>query len=134
MRGVVIPDPVNAVIAGFLWCSVLHSSHCDPRCFCVAYRHSRWRRSGPDKKYVSSEDSTFLRVCKLGEKYYVGKLIHERLTTKRVDDVCRNVFSILNRLFPDERLPRELEILAIEATEPQSQSGTESEPAGGRIW
>ena len=90
--------------------------------------------SGPDKKYVSSEDSTFLRVCKLGEKYYVGKLIHERLTTKRVDDVCRNVFSILNRLFPDERLPHELEILAIETTEPQSQSGTGSEPAGGRKW
>jgi hypothetical protein len=66
---------------------------------------------GPDKKYVSQEDSTFLRLCKLGDDLYVGKVIDERLTTDRVDDVRRNVFSILNRLFPETRLPQDLEIL-----------------------
>lgn len=66
---------------------------------------------GPDKRYVSQEDSTFLRLCKLGDDLYVGKVIEERLTTDRVDDVKRNVFSILNRLFPETRLPADLAIL-----------------------
>jgi hypothetical protein len=68
--------------------------------------------AGPDKRYVSTESSDFLRICRLGEKRYVGKLIHERLTTERVDDIQRNILSILSRICPDTRLPRHLEILA----------------------
>jgi hypothetical protein len=68
--------------------------------------------SGSDRKYVSEEDSTFLRVCRVKDEVYVGKLIEERLTTQRVDDICRNIFSIIKRLFPDERLPHDLEIFA----------------------
>ena len=67
--------------------------------------------SGADKKYVSSEDSTFLRVCKLGEDEYIGKVVHERFSTERVDDIRRNVLSILQRLCPDIRLPANLDIL-----------------------
>ena len=67
--------------------------------------------SGPDRKYVSSEDSTFLRVCRLGEQDFIGKVLHERITTERVDDVRRNVLSILARLFPEIRLPAHLDIL-----------------------
>jgi len=66
--------------------------------------------TGPDRKYVSDHDSTFLTLCKLGEDVYVGKLIEEKLTTDRVDDVRRNVLSILQRLFPDVRLPVQLDI------------------------
>ena len=72
--------------------------------------------SGPDKKYVSTEDSTFLRICKIQNDYYVGKLIHERLTTRRIDDICRNIFSILQRVCPDHRLPHDLVILAARTT------------------
>ena len=68
---------------------------------------------GSDRKYVSSEDPTFLMLCKLGEDEYVGKLIAERLTTDRVEDVRRNVLSILQRILPDTRLPAHLEILAV---------------------
>ena len=68
--------------------------------------------SGPDRKYVSSEDSTFLRICKLGEDFYVGKLIEERLTADRIDDIKRNVVSILQRLCPEERLPKQFVIIA----------------------
>jgi hypothetical protein len=67
--------------------------------------------SGPDRKYVSREDSTILRICRLGDDHYVGKLIHERLTTDRVNDIRRNVASILQRVCPDTRLPAEMEIL-----------------------
>ena len=66
---------------------------------------------GPDKKYVSADDSTFLRICKLGDVKYVGKLIEERLSIDRIQDIQRNVVSILQRLFPEERLPRDFLIV-----------------------
>jgi len=67
--------------------------------------------SGPDRKYIS-DDGSFLTIVRLGDDEYVGKVISERLTTERVDDVRRNVLSILQRLCPEVRLPSELEILA----------------------
>jgi hypothetical protein len=68
--------------------------------------------AGPHKRYVSTEDSEFLRICRLGDDRYVGKLIHERLTTERVDDIRRNIHSILGRICPETRLPKDLAILA----------------------
>ena len=71
--------------------------------------------TGADRRYVSTDDPTFLVLCRLGEDEYVGKLVSERMTTERVDDVRRNVLSILQRIFPETRLPAQLEILAAEA-------------------
>jgi hypothetical protein len=68
--------------------------------------------TGPDRKYVSADDSTYLRYCRAGEDLYVGKLIHESLTIDRVDDIRRNIVSIMQRLCPEVRLPREMEILS----------------------
>ena len=76
--------------------------------------------SDSDKKYVSAEDSAFLRICRVGEDIYVGKLIHESLTTDRVDDIRRNVLSIIRRLGPEVRLPSNLKILACSAVEADS--------------
>jgi hypothetical protein len=64
-----------------------------------------------DQKYVSKKDSTFLRICRVDGKPYVGKLIHERLTTDRVEDIQRNIASILQRVCPDIRLPQTMEVL-----------------------
>jgi hypothetical protein len=66
--------------------------------------------TGPDQRYVSREDSTFLRICTKGDDQYVGKVVHDGLTTSRVDDVRRNVLSILRRVCPDVRLPEELDL------------------------
>jgi hypothetical protein len=65
---------------------------------------------GPDSRYVSTEDATFLTICRFGDQEYVGKLVQERLTTERVEDVRRNVLSILHRLCPETRLPNDMEI------------------------
>ena len=81
--------------------------------------------TGPDKRYVSVDDSTFLRICTLGEVKYVGKLIEERLSTDRIEDIQRNVVSILQRLFPDERLPRVFLIL------PAGGESAAADTAGG---
>ncbi len=77
--------------------------------------------SSSEKKYVSRDDSTFLRICRLGEDDYVGKVIDEPISTDRVDDVRRNVLSILQRLAPEIRLPANLSILVCEVPEPGGQ-------------
>jgi hypothetical protein len=66
--------------------------------------------TGTDKKYFSREETTFLTICRLGEDEYVGKVIAEKLTTERVDDIRRNVLSILQRLCPETRFPATLDI------------------------
>ena len=66
-----------------------------------------------DKKYFSPEDSTFLRLCRVGEDIYVGKLVDESLTTDRVEDIRRNVLSIMQKIAGGVvRLPTHLRILA----------------------
>jgi len=71
--------------------------------------------TGPDKKYFSHDDTMFLTICRLGDDEYVGKVIAERLTTERVDDIRRNVLSILQRLCPETRFPAVLDILPCES-------------------
>lgn len=73
--------------------------------------------AGPDRRYLSTDDPTFLVLCHLGEDEYVGKVVDDRLTTDRIDDVRRNVLSILQRLCPETRLPAHLEILPCESAE-----------------
>ena len=80
--------------------------------------------SGVDRRYVSTDDSTFLRICRLGEDDYIGKVVHDRLTTDRVNDVRRNVLSILRRLCPESRFPEHMDILL---TRPEAAE-TESAP------
>ncbi|MDH3628062.1 MAG: hypothetical protein OEV00_03000 [Acidobacteriota bacterium] len=84
---------------------------------------------GSDQKYVSRETSDFLTICLHGEDSYVGKIVMDRLTTDRVEDVRRNVISILQRLCPDTRLPDKLEIWACEIVGEQVElSQSESMP------
>ena len=91
--------------------------------------------TGPDLQYVSTESSDYLRICKLGKDRYVGKLIHERLTTERVDDIKRNVLSILARLCPETRFPQNLVILACGMEEdPVEPLETGELGSRGRDW
>ncbi len=73
---------------------------------------------GSDRQYVSSEDPSFLMICTFAGKHYVGKLVEDRLTTDRVEDVKRNVLSILQRLCPEARFPEVFEILPCEVGDP----------------
>jgi hypothetical protein len=68
-----------------------------------------------EKKYVSTEDSTYLRLCSVGENVYVGKLLHEAVATDRIEDIRRNVLSILRKLGPAVPLPTTLRIFACRA-------------------
>ena len=68
--------------------------------------------AGADKKYVSCDDSTFLRTCQIGNDLYICKHIHDPLTTDRIEDIRRNILSILRKIGPSVRLPASLRILA----------------------
>lgn len=85
--------------------------------------------SGSEKRYVSTDDSDFLRICSHGQDLYVGKVVEERMSTDRIDDVRRNVLSILTRLCPDTRLPEKMEIWpclpATESTEAKKEPSSE---------
>ena len=69
-----------------------------------------------EKKYVSRDETTFLTICRLGEDEYVGKVVGDGMTTERVDDIRRNVLSILQRLCPETRFPATLNNFPCEAT------------------
>lgn len=64
------------------------------------------------KKYVSEGDSTSLRICTVGEDLYLGKVVPDRLTTDRVEDIRRHVLSIVRKLGNETRLPTNLQIFA----------------------
>jgi hypothetical protein len=82
-----------------------------------ALRHKLETLNSANGQYISAGDSSFLRLCMLGDDLYVGKLVHEPLTTDRVDDICRNVQSIVRRLGSEVRLPRHLKIMACSVSE-----------------
>jgi hypothetical protein len=84
---------------------------------------------GPDRKYVSTEESTFLTLCKRGGDSYVGKIIEDGLTSDRVDDVRRNVLSIVRRLLPDTRLPEEMEILVCLGSGDEKDESEQEKPS-----
>jgi trimethylamine:corrinoid methyltransferase-like protein len=77
------------------------------------------------RQYVSAEDSAFLRICMVGEDRYVGKLVDDRLTTDRVEDIHRNVLSIIRKLGHEVRMPKDLQILGC------SSGNGDRLPAGG---
>lgn len=84
---------------------------------------------GADKKYVSCDDSTFLRTFRIGDDLYVGKLIHDPLTTDRVEDIGRNILSILRKIGLAVRLPTRLRIFACSAEDDMYEPASSSSPS-----
>ena len=46
--------------------------------------------SNAERQYVSEEDSAFLRIFRVGEDTYVGKIVSDSLTTDMVEDTVPN--------------------------------------------
>ncbi len=62
-----------------------------------------------DKKYFDGSSDEFLRVMELGDdkdkERWIGKVIKPGPAVTEVDDIQRNILSILRRVAPNARIP-----------------------------
>jgi hypothetical protein len=62
-----------------------------------------------DKKYFDGSSDEFLRVLEIGDEKdkerWVGKVIKPGPAVTEVDDIQRNILSILRRVAPNARIP-----------------------------
>jgi len=67
-----------------------------------------------DRHYFEDPDSEYLRICSVGEERWIGKVIKCGLGVNDVEDVQRNVVSILRRVAPNMRhSPNNVKIFSI---------------------
>ncbi len=57
-----------------------------------------------DRHYFDDPNSEFLCVCEAGEHKWIGKLMKGGSGVKEVEDIARNILSILRRIAPEIRL------------------------------
>ena len=58
-----------------------------------------------DRKYFEGESDEFLRVVEVEEEKWIGKVVKGGSPVTEVDDIQRNIVSILRRVAPNARVP-----------------------------
>jgi hypothetical protein len=80
-----------------------------------------------DRKYFDDPNSPFLRVLSMGEDQWIGKLFDGGTAPSEIEDIGRNVISILNRIASGARhSPALMRIFAVDPTPmvpPRSSDG-----------
>ena len=56
-----------------------------------------------ERRYFDDPDSPFLRICTVEEERWIGKLVDPGVSVTEVEDIQRNVVSILRRIAPGVR-------------------------------
>jgi hypothetical protein len=56
-----------------------------------------------DRRYFEDPDAGFLRICEVGEEKWIGKVVTGGINVTEVEDIQRNVLSILRRIAPEVR-------------------------------
>ena len=100
-----------------------------------------------DKKYFDGSSEEFLRVIELGEdkdkERWIGKVIKAGPAVTEVDDIQRNIISILRRVAPNARIPASaVKIFVLQGTgiiaqviddEPEAEEAEEGGSSGPYI-
>lgn len=90
-----------------------------------------------DKKYFDGSSEEFLRVIELGEdkdkERWIGKVIKAGPAVTEVDDIQRNILSILRRVAPNARIPASsVKIFVLQGSAATSQV-IDDEPEGEEL-
>ena len=82
-----------------------------------------------DRRYFEGDSSEFLRICEVGEnEKWIGKVLKGGMNVLEVEDIQRNVVSILRRIAVGTRIsPTSVKIFVI-APEPEPPRSGGREP------
>lgn len=58
-----------------------------------------------DRKYFEDGNDEFLRVLEVEEEKWIGKVVKGGSPVTEVDDIQRNIVSIIRRIAPNARVP-----------------------------
>ena len=84
-----------------------------------------------DRRYFEDPESEFLRLVAVGEERWIGKVVKGGINAVEVEDVQRNVSSIMRRIAPGVRnSPTSVKIFALDET-PEIEEKAEPEPPAG---
>ncbi len=81
-----------------------------------------------DRVFFESTDGRYLTVLRGGEDTYIGKILDPAAPLNGIEDVRRNVWSILGRICPGRRDESEVKLFALEADEVEPTFSTPSRP------
>jgi hypothetical protein len=91
-----------------------------------------------DKKYFDGSSDEFLRVMEIGDEKdrerWVGKIIKPGPAVTEVDDIQRNLLSILRRVAPNARIPASaVKIFVLQGATVSSSQVIDDEPEGDEV-
>lgn len=84
-----------------------------------------------DKVYIDGSDERYLRVIRAVEDSYVGKVLEPGTTAASMDDLKRNVLSILTRIAQGRRSEDDVKVFALDEGEPPPLPPKEPRPGYG---
>jgi hypothetical protein len=78
-----------------------------------------------DRRYFDDPNSPYLRVISMAEEQWIGKLFDGGTPPSEIEDIGRNVISILNRIAPGARhSPSLMRIFCVDPTPMVAQAVT----------
>ncbi len=57
-----------------------------------------------DRKYFEGESDEFLQICTFEQEKWIGKVLKVGMNTSEIEDIHRNIASILRRISPNIRV------------------------------
>lgn len=83
-----------------------------------------------DRVFFESTDGRYLTILRTasrgGDETYIGKILDAALSANAMEDVRRNIWSILQRVCPGRRDEGEIKVYAL--SEGDAEQGLQSEP------
>ncbi len=83
-----------------------------------------------DRVYFDGSDGRYLQVLRSAEDSYIGKVLDGGTPAARMDDLKRNILSILTRVAPGRHREDDVKIFALDEGEPPPLAEQPPAPAG----